>query len=97
MNFEDHQAFVANTVGGETGSSVLKSSSTPSTQGSALIVPVVLSGGGGSRLWPFSTNDAPKQFLPLIGERTLFQEALERVRDRARFSSPIVVGSVRHA
>jgi mannose-1-phosphate guanylyltransferase len=97
MNFEDHQSFVANTVGGETGSSVPKSSSAPLTQGSALIVPVVLSGGGGSRLWPFSTNDAPKQFLPLIGERTLFQEALERVRDRARFSSPIVVGSVRHA
>ena len=97
MNFEDHQAFVANTVGGETGSSVLKSSSTLLTQGSALIVPVVLSGGGGTRLWPFSTNDAPKQFLPLIGERTLFQEALERVRDRRRFSSPLVVGSVRHA
>jgi mannose-1-phosphate guanylyltransferase len=97
MNFEDHQTFVANTVGGETGSYVLKSSSTPLAQSSALIVPVVLSGGGGSRLWPFSTNDVPKQFLPLTGERTLFQEALERVRDRARFSSPIVVGSVRHA
>jgi mannose-1-phosphate guanylyltransferase len=97
MSFEDHQTFVANTVGAETGSAFPKSSPTPLAQGSALMVPVVLSGGGGSRLWPFSTNEAPKQFLPLIGERTLFQEALERVRDRVRFSSPIVVGSVRHA
>ena len=97
MNFEDHQTFVANTVGSETGSSVPQSPAMPLTQRPALIVPVVLSGGGGSRLWPFSTQDTPKQFLPLIGERTLFQEALDRVCDRARFWSPIVVGSVRHA
>jgi mannose-1-phosphate guanylyltransferase/mannose-1-phosphate guanylyltransferase/mannose-6-phosphate isomerase len=97
MNFEDHQTFVAKTVGVETGSSVLESPVPSVAPVSAVIVPVVLSGGGGSRLWPFSTSDAPKQFLPLIGERTLFQEALERVRDRARFSPPVVVGSVRHA
>ena len=97
MNFEDHQTFAANTVGGETGSSVLQTSPTARTAGSALIVPVILSGGGGSRLWPFSTEDTPKQFLPLVGERTLFQQALDRVRDRVRFSSPVVVGSVRHA
>lgn len=97
MNFEDHQAFAASTVGRETGSSVFESAVAPASQGSAQIVPVVLSGGGGSRLWPFSTNDTPKQFLPLTGEQTLFQEALGRVRDRARFSSPVVVGSIRHA
>lgn len=62
-----------------------------------LIVPVVLSGGAGSRLWPFSTNETPKQFLPLVGNRSLFRQALERVSDRLRFSAPIVVGSVRHA
>lgn len=61
-----------------------------------LIVPVVLSGGGGSRLWPFSTNEKPKQFLSLVGSRSLFREALDRVRDRLRFSAPIVVGSVLH-
>src|SRR4051812_49095456 len=47
-----------------------------------VIVPVVLSGGGGSRLWPFSTKETPKQFLPLIKNKTLFAEALERVRNR---------------
>ena len=61
------------------------------------IIPVVLSGGGGSRLWPFSTNETPKQFLPLVGQKSLFREALDRVRDRLQFSAPIVVGSARHA
>jgi mannose-1-phosphate guanylyltransferase len=60
------------------------------------IVPVVLSGGGGSRLWPFSTKDTPKQFLPLVHNKTLFEEALQRVSDRVRFSAPIVVGSIHH-
>src|SRR4051812_14142819 len=62
-----------------------------------LIVPVVLSGGGGSRLWPFSTKETPKQFLPLVDHKTLFEEALARVSDTLRFASPIVVGSVDHA
>jgi mannose-1-phosphate guanylyltransferase/mannose-1-phosphate guanylyltransferase/mannose-6-phosphate isomerase len=73
-----------------------KGSARASSAGSNLI-PVVLSGGGGSRLWPFSTSAAPKQFLPLVGERTLFEEALARVQDRTQFGSPIVVGSARHA
>ena len=61
------------------------------------IVPVILSGGAGTRLWPFSTEDMPKQFLQLTGVRSLFQEALSRVEDGLGFSSPIVVGSARHA
>jgi mannose-1-phosphate guanylyltransferase len=62
------------------------------------IVPVILSGGGGTRLWPVSTNETPKQFLPLLaGGKSLFQQALERVRDRSRFHAPIVVASARHA
>ena len=61
------------------------------------IVTVVLSGGGGSRLWPFSTNETPKQFLPLVGQKSLFREALDRVRDRLHYAAPIVVGSARHA
>ena len=60
------------------------------------IVPVVLSGGGGSRLWPFSTSETPKQFLPLTGSTSLFHEALLRVRDRAAFAAPLVVASSRH-
>ena len=64
---------------------------------SQVVVPVILSGGGGSRLWPFSTKDMPKQFLPLIDNKCLFEEALDRVRDRRRFAPPIVVGSIHHA
>lgn len=61
------------------------------------IVPVVLSGGAGSRLWPFSTEDTPKQFLSFTGSKSLFQMTLERVRDRQRFAAPIIVASERHA
>lgn len=61
-----------------------------------LIVPVILSGGGGSRLWPFSTKETPKQFLPLIHNKNLFEQALDRVRDEFRFAAPIVVGSSQH-
>ena len=95
MNFEDHRSFQANTDG--QGESSVAPSIPVGESMAATIVPVVLSGGGGSRLWPFSTVETPKQFLPLIGERTLFQEALERVRDRLRFVEPVVVGSLRHA
>ena len=61
------------------------------------IVPIVLSGGGGTRLWPFSTKDTPKQFLPLIDSNCLFEEALDRVRDRLRFTAPIVAASTHHS
>lgn len=45
-----------------------------------VIVPVVLCGGSGTRLWPLSRKAFPKQFVPLIGERSLFELTLERVR-----------------
>ena len=61
------------------------------------IVPVVLSGGGGSRLWPCSTKDRPKQFLPIVDDKTLFEQALDRVRDAERFTAPIIVTSIHHA
>jgi mannose-1-phosphate guanylyltransferase len=44
------------------------------------IVPVILSGGAGTRLWPLSREQRPKQFLPLINSRSLFQDALLRAR-----------------
>jgi mannose-1-phosphate guanylyltransferase len=43
-----------------------------------VIVPVILSGGSGTRLWPLSREHSPKQFLHLSGDRSLFQQALER-------------------
>jgi mannose-1-phosphate guanylyltransferase/mannose-6-phosphate isomerase len=55
------------------------------------IVPVVLCGGAGTRLWPVSREGLPKQFIPLIGERSTFQQVLARTSDPVLFSSPIVI------
>ncbi|WP_029355772.1 mannose-1-phosphate guanylyltransferase/mannose-6-phosphate isomerase [Bosea sp. 117] len=55
------------------------------------VVPVILAGGSGSRLWPVSRDSLPKQFQPLASERTLFQETLERVSDRSLFAAPLVL------
>jgi mannose-1-phosphate guanylyltransferase len=69
-----------------------------SSRSEATIVPVILSGGGGSRLWPLSTSDKPKQFLPLLEDgKTLVHEALRRVHDRKSFRPPIVIANRRHA
>ena len=52
---------------------------------------VILSGGAGTRLWPFSREAYPKQFLALIGERSLFQEAVARVLDIRCASTDFVI------
>lgn len=61
-----------------------------------MIVPVILSGGSGTRLWPLSKAERPKQFLPLVGETSLFQATLERVSDRQAYHSPLVVANAAH-
>jgi mannose-1-phosphate guanylyltransferase/mannose-6-phosphate isomerase len=55
------------------------------------IVPVLLAGGTGTRLWPVSRDALPKQFLPLVGARSTYQESLLRVADGALFAPPIVI------
>ncbi len=55
------------------------------------IYPVVLSGGSGTRLWPLSRTALPKQFLPLLSERTLFQETVLRLKGLPNVSAPLVV------
>src|SRR6266852_108565 len=52
------------------------------------IVPVVLAGGSGTRLWPVSREAMPKQFLPLVGERSTYQQALLRGADPELFAAP---------
>jgi mannose-1-phosphate guanylyltransferase/mannose-6-phosphate isomerase len=61
-----------------------------------LIQPVILCGGSGTRLWPRSRKDHPKPFLPLVGERTLFEATLDRCADPQQFASPIVVAGEAH-
>lgn len=61
------------------------------------IVPVILSGGSGTRLWPMSTPEKPKQFLVLTSDKTMFQLTALRTRDAERFSAPVIVANGRHA
>ncbi|MDC0886615.1 sugar phosphate nucleotidyltransferase [Altererythrobacter sp.] len=63
---------------------------------SDLIHPVILCGGGGTRLWPRSRPSRPKPFLQLLGERTLFQQTLDRVGDPHIFAPPMVVAGDAH-
>ncbi len=60
-----------------------------------LIVPVILSGGAGTRLWPVSRESFPKQFWPLTSERSLIEETARRGIG-PRFAAPIVVCSQAH-
>lgn len=55
------------------------------------IIPVIMAGGKGTRLWPLSRASAPKQFIHMMGDRTLFQQTLERVADPALYEAPIVI------
>jgi mannose-1-phosphate guanylyltransferase/mannose-6-phosphate isomerase len=55
------------------------------------IVPLIMCGGAGTRLWPASRENRPKQFLPLFGRYSTFQETVRRVSDPALFGRPIVV------
>ena len=56
-----------------------------------LIVPVILAGGQGTRLWPMSRAARPKQFLPLTGPTSLYQQTLLRVADPARYQPAVIV------
>ncbi len=60
------------------------------------IVPVILCGGSGTRLWPRSRAIRPKPFLPLVGDRSLFEETLDRCDAAAGFAPPLVVTGSAH-
>lgn len=55
-----------------------------------MITPVILCGGSGTRLWPLSRKSYPKQFVPLVGEQTLFQGSAVRMKGD-QFAKPVVI------
>src|SRR5277367_3998718 len=59
------------------------------------IVPVILSGGSGTRLWPVSRESFPKQFWPLVSDRSMIDETARRALG-AGFAPPIVVCNQEH-
>ena len=60
------------------------------------MIPVIMSGGSGTRLWPLSRKNKPKQFLRLFGDRSLFQNTLTRLFDLSDIEAPIVVCNENH-
>ena len=62
----------------------------------SIIVPVILAGGGGTRLWPRSREEYPKQFLPLVSERSLLAETLLRVPPGGGVAEPVVTCGAVH-
>ena len=60
------------------------------------ITPVILSGGSGTRLWPLSRETHPKQFQPLVGERSLLQATWARLGGLAGLAAPLVVANEEH-
>jgi mannose-1-phosphate guanylyltransferase/mannose-6-phosphate isomerase len=61
----------------------------------ALIHPVILSGGSGSRLWPLSRALYPKQFLPLFSDKSMFLDTALRVKG-ASFGAPMIICNMEH-
>lgn len=61
-----------------------------------MIIPVILSGGSGSRLWPVSREMYPKQLLPLVGNSTMLQETVLRLRGICDAAHPILVCNEDH-
>lgn len=57
----------------------------------SVIAPIIVCGGAGTRLWPASRENRPKQFLRLLGPRSTFQDTVLRVSDPALFARPIII------
>jgi mannose-1-phosphate guanylyltransferase / mannose-6-phosphate isomerase len=60
------------------------------------VIPVIMCGGAGTRLWPASREHLPKQFMPLLGARTLFQDTVLRVTGSEQYDRPIVITGARY-
>jgi mannose-1-phosphate guanylyltransferase/mannose-6-phosphate isomerase len=58
---------------------------------SSLLIPVIMCGGAGTRLWPVSRESMPKQFVALVDERSTFQQVLARIGADPLFDRPIII------
>lgn len=68
-----------------------------SEAGVALITPVILSGGSGTRLWPVSRPEKPKQLLALTAAESMIQLTVRRTSGQPGFGPPLIVCNERHA
>jgi mannose-1-phosphate guanylyltransferase / mannose-6-phosphate isomerase len=59
-----------------------------------VILPVIMCGGAGTRLWPASRESMPKQFIRLVGERSMFQATASRLAQGASFLKPLIIANV---
>ena len=62
----------------------------------AKIMPVIMCGGSGTRVWPESRESLPKQFISLIGQRSTFQSIVSLVSDPAIFGPAVVITNVEY-
>jgi mannose-1-phosphate guanylyltransferase/mannose-6-phosphate isomerase len=62
----------------------------------ARILPVIMCGGSGTRVWPESRETLPKQFIPLVGHQSTFQSALDMLRDSTLFDPAIVITNLEY-
>ena len=60
------------------------------------IIPIILSGGSGTRLWPLSRKQHPKQYLSLHGENSMLQETILRLKGFDGIASPVVICNIEH-
>ena len=60
------------------------------------IIPVLLSGGSGVRLWPVSRENYPKQFLRLDSNKSLLQQSLDRLNKKTLFADPLIICNQNH-
>ncbi|MEG6552654.1 sugar phosphate nucleotidyltransferase, partial [Desulfocurvibacter africanus] len=61
-----------------------------------MLIPVILSGGSGTRLWPLSRTLYPKQFLPLAGKQTMFQQTVARAMAVPGATAPVILCNEEH-
>ena len=55
------------------------------------VIPIILIGGSGKRLWPISRQSYPKQFLPLVNETSMLQDTVIRIQELDNLSEEIIV------